>query len=138
MVNMKVGAFEVLLFFICLNLSCFVLNEMEALPVSIQPTETPASINALFVTNVGGAIAIIGGGVFAGLLLGALVQAAAIALVIAVLSFLVPIFNWIFAGFPKLLLQMGLPEPIYLVITVLVGVVWVWFLIGIVGQRYME
>ena len=135
---MKIGAFEILLFFICLNLSCFVLNEMDALPVRIEPAETPDSINALFVTNIGSAIAIIGGGVFAGLLLGALVQAAAIALVIATLSFLVPVFDWIFSGFPKMLLLMGLPEPIYLVVGVLVGLTWVWFLIGIVGQRYME
>lgn len=135
---MKIGAFEILLFFICLNLSCFILNEMEALPYYIEPVETVESINAQFVTTIGGAIAIIGGGVFAGLLIGAIVQAAAIALVIAALSFLVPLFDWIIMGFPKMLIALGVPEPIYLALGVLVGVTWVWFLIGIVAQRYME
>jgi len=111
---------------------------MEALPYYIEPVETVESINAQFVTTIGGAIAIIGGGVFAGLLIGAIVQAAAIALVIAALSFLVPLFDWIIMGFPKMLIALGVPEPIYLALGVLVGVTWVWFLIGIVAQRYME
>jgi len=135
---MKVGAFEILLFFICLNLACGILHEMEALPFSIEGVETVDSINALFVTRIGGSIAIIAGGVFAGLLLGVLVQAATIAIVIAAISFLFPIFEWLFSGFPNLLLALGVPSIIYYSISVLIGVTWVWFLIGIVAQRYME
>ena len=135
---MKTGAFEILLFFICLNLACGILHEMEILPVSIEPVETVDSMNALFVVRIGGGVALIAGGVFAGLLLGVLVQAATIAIVIAAINFLFPIFEWIFTGFPNLLLALGVPSIIYLSINVLIGVTWVWFLIGIVAQRYME
>lgn len=135
---MKVGAYEILLFFICLNLACFVVNEAQVLPHSIEPVETPESINQQFVIRIGGGLAVISGGVFAGLLIGALVQAATVAIIIAALSFLVPVFDWVFLGFPKMLILLGVPEPIYLVVGVLVGVTWVWFLIGIVGQRYMQ
>lgn len=135
---MRIGAFELLLFFVCMNLGCFILNEMDALPYAIEGVETPDSINDRFVTSIGGSIAIIAGGVLTGLLLNALAQGAVIALIIAALNFLVPVFDWIFLGFPKMLSLMGLPEPIWLAVSVLIGIVWVWFLIGIVAQRYME
>jgi len=135
---MRVGAFEILLFFICLNLSCFILNEMDALPETVQATETPASINDQFLLGIGSSIAIIMGGVIAGMLVSAVIQGAAVALVIAAISWLVPVADWLFLGFPKMLMLMGLPDPIWLSLQVLIGIVWVWFLIGIVAQRYME
>ena len=135
---MKIGAFEILLFFVCLNLSFYLLDYMEFLPYSVEAVETPSSINALIVERLGGSIAIIIGGVLAGLLVSAIIQGAAIALVIAALNLLIPVFDWIVLGFPKFLTKIGVPEPIYLALSVLIGLVWVWFLIGIVAQRYME
>ena len=135
---MRIGAFEILLFFICLNLSCYVLHEMDALPESMEALETPESINQQFYYTIGGSIAIISGGILAGLMVSAVIQGATIALIIAALSWLVPILNWIFSGFPRMLMLMGIPLPIWTSIQVLIGVVWVWFLIGIVAQRYME
>lgn len=135
---MRVGAFEILLFFICLNLSCYVLHEMDALPETIEAMETPESINQQFYYSIGTSLAIIAGGTIAGLVVSAVIQGAAIALVVAALSWLVPILNWIFFGFSNMLSLMGIPAPIWAIVQVLIGVVWVWFLIGIVAQRYME
>lgn len=135
---MKIGAFELLLFFICINLSCYILNTIEVLPDTTLATETPQSINDQFALGIGGSIAIVMGGVIAGMMVSAVIQGAAIALIIAAISWLVPIADWIFLGFPKMLALIGLPEPIWLAIQVLIGLVWVWFLIGIVAQRYME
>lgn len=135
---MKIGAFEILLFFVCLNLACFVLHTMEALPYAIEATETPESIVDRFYSSLGGSIAILAGGSLAGVILGSLAYGASIALVIAALNLLFPIFEWIFLGFPKFLQVMGVPEVIYLVVSVVVSITWVWFLIGIVAQRYME
>jgi len=135
---MRTGAFEILIFFICLNLGVGILHEMDALPYSIEAIETPQSIEDRIITNLGGSIAILIGGIFTGLLLNALAQGAAIALVIAALNMLVPLFDWLILGFPKLLISFGVPEIIYYPIVILVGVTWVWFLIGIVAQRYME
>jgi len=135
---LKVGAFEILLFFVCLNLSFYIIDYMDFLPYSIQATETPTSINAQITGRIGSSIAIMIGGVLCGLLVSALIQGAAIALVLAALNLLFPIFEWIFLGFPKFLTKIGVPEPIYLALSVLIGLVWVWFLVGIVAQRYME
>lgn len=134
----RTGAFEILFFFICLNLGCYLIQEFNFLGYSIQAVETPASIEETFLTNLGGSIAIIMGGTIAGLLLNAIAQGAIIALVIAAINMLFPVFNWVVAGFPNLLEAMGVPEPIPLILKVVVGIVWVWFLIGIVAQRYME
>ena len=109
---MRVGAFEILLFFICLNLSCYVLNEMDVLPETIQTTETPESLNNRFILGIGGSIAIVMGGIVAGLMLSSIIQGATIALVIAAVTWLAPIADWIFLGFPRMIQLMGVPDPI--------------------------
>lgn len=130
---MKIGAFEILLFFVCLNLGCFILNEMDALPYSTQPTETPLSIR-----NVVASVGIISVGVVVGFLVGAIWQGAVIAVIIASLSLVLPIADWVFFGVVDLFDALGVPTVISTVIQILVGTVWVWFLIGLVAQRYME
>lgn len=130
---MKIGAFEILLFFICLNLGCYILNEMEALPITIQSTETPLSIR-----NVVASVGIITVGVVVGFLIGAIWQGAVIAIIIASLSLVLPMANWVFFGVVDLFDAIGVPTVISTVIQILVGTVWVWFLIGLIAQRYME
>ena len=115
---MKVGAFEILLFFICLNLGCFILNEMEALPFTIQSTETPLSIR-----NVVASVGLITVGVVVGFLIGAIWQGAVIAIIIASLSLVLPIANWVFFGVVDLFDALGVPTIISTVIQILVGTV---------------
>ena len=46
--------------------------------------------------------------------------------------------DWVFFGVVDLFDAIGVPSVISIVIQILVGTVWVWFLIGLVAQRYME
>lgn len=135
---MKVGAFEILLFFVCLNLSCYILVEMEALPYYIEGIETTTSIETMTINKILGSIAIVIAGTFVGVLFNAVTQAAAIAMIVATLNYLIEVVEWILFGFPKLLTLFGVPSIIYTVLATLLGLVWFWFLIGIVAQRYME
>ena len=135
---MKVNAFGVLFFFICLNLSCYVLNEIEAVPYYMEGVETPESIKDITYTRVLSSISILVGGTLVGILFNTLVYGATIALIICVINLIFPVVDWLILGFPNLLLQMGVPEVIYTVIGTLFAAVWFWFLLGIIAQRYME
>lgn len=142
---MRVGAFEILLFFICINMSIGILNGMNILSTPagdeayrIEPTETTASIESTLVSNLAGSITIAIGAMFAGVLFNAVTQGAVIALILFTLNLLLPIFTWLFGGLPDLLISMGVPDIIYTPLVILVGFVWGWFLLGIVAQRYME
>jgi len=134
----RVGVFEIILFFVCLNLACYFLNEIEAIPYALEGIETPETIMEQTSLQLFSSIAVVISGTFAGFIVGSIVAGASIALVLAAIMYVLPILQWVFFGFPNVLLFMGVPSVITTVIQVLIGVVFFWFLIGLIAQRYME
>jgi len=137
---MRVTAYSILLFFVCLNVSLYLLAETEVLPYYQPAYESPSDIT----TRLVGSLTILTVGALVAFVVGNwLVGAAALALF--ALNLLVPVFSWIFFGFPNFLTQLASATgDSALVLTVtgsmnaLMAVVWFWFLIGFISQRTME
>lgn len=135
---MKLTAFGIIFFFICLNLSFYVINQTELFPYYIPGTETPQSIENMTYLKIISSVAILITGTLVGIFLNVLVQASSIALIIAVLNYLYEPITWVFTGFPLFLSRMGVPLVIYTVVEVIFAFTFFWFLVGIIGQRYTE
>ncbi len=134
-------AFDILLFYICLNLSCWLIVETNILPgISVQPESSPeqmpfwgtvsslTTISSIAIPGIGGLIAIITGH----LLFGAAL------LVLAALTYFFPIVQWLINGFPIFIANLDLPIPIYLIIQVLVGFCFLIFIIEFMGGRQIS
>ena len=134
----RTGVFEILLFFVCLNLGCYFISSIGAIPFNVEGLETPESIMARFDITLFSSIAILIGGTFAGLLLNSVVQGAVIALAIAAINLVMPLLTWVLFGTPVLLALLGVPPIITTIISVPIAMVFFWFLIGLIAQRYME
>lgn len=134
---MRVTAYALIVFFICLNLSFYIIAETEVLPEYKAPYEKPTGIESQF-TNVLTLtiVTVIGAGISA--IMGRFLLGATISLIIWVLGYFLPIVSWVFVGFPRFLAQMGVPEVIYVSLSALMAVVWFWFIMGVFSQRTLE
>lgn len=139
---MRVTAYGTLIFFICINLSLYLLNTTQVLPnYQVSPYEDPEGITDqlifidLSATNVIGGLGIIGVGTIIGFILKRLVLGATLGLIVFTLTLLVPPIQWILFGFPIFLGQLGVHIAIVTIIETLMAVVWFWFLLGFIGQR---
>lgn len=136
---MRIGAFEILFFFICLNLSFYVINETQAIPEhSIEGVETPASIEAMTIDRIvaGGVILVIG--TLISIALKQYVLGGTITVILFALELVAPVVDWVLFGFPRFLTIIDVPPVISTALTTIFAVVWFWFLIGLISQRYME
>lgn len=137
----NVTAYALLVFFVSLNLSLYLLNETEVLPDYRQSAyEEPAGMIDIFGTltlesllMVAGTSLTVGG--LLALFTGNLALAGTVGLILMALQMVFRIVRWILFGFPIFLGQLGIPSVIVLTIEVLMAVVWGWFIIGFVGQR---
>lgn len=137
---MRLTAYSIILFFVCLNVSLYLVNELQVIPFGLEPYESPGDITTRLV------------GGFAILTVGALIEViaqnwlfGAAALVLFALDYLLPIFHWIFFGFPEFVTMVaaasGNAALIYTVtgaLNALMAVVWFWFFMGFLTARYME
>lgn len=138
---MRVTAYSIILFFVCLNVSLYLVNELQVIPFGLAPYESPDAIS----TRLVGGFAILTVTMLVSALLGRLVYGAAIGLVLFALDIMLPIFHWIFFGFPEFMTMVaatsGNPGLIYVVtgaLNALMAVVWFWFFMSFLTARYME
>lgn len=139
---MKTTAYTLLLFFICLNLSLYLIHETQVFPSAAEePWESPDDIWSRFSTSVGllGVVAIV-----AVWTKNPYLGIAGLTLWVA--DVFLPIVNWVFFGLPNFITAVagscttGAAELLLLanVIQALTGAVWFWFILGFLSQRVME
>jgi len=143
---MRTTPYALLLFFVCLNLSLYMMNEADILPPyeEVQPYTQPSDMLAKFAhidlssgTLLVGSIAFVASVIF-GLLTGNLILGGTVGLILLSISILSPVAAWVLLGFPYLLAQIGVNPIIVTAITVLCAFSWYWFLFSLVAQRQVE
>jgi len=138
---MRQAAYNLVLFYICINLACGFIIETGLLPGSqIQPASSAeqmpfwstasslTTISSIAIPGIGGLIAVITGHLFFGAAL----------LVLAALTYLFPIFQWLINGFPVFIAHLNVPTPIYAVLQVLIGFIVIVFIIEFMGGRQVS
>jgi hypothetical protein len=141
---MKVTAFGLLLFFVALNVSLYVINETAILPYKQSPYEEPSGIIGRLVhLDLSTQNLAIGGAgltvfVILGWITGHLLFGGTVAIVLFAMSLLFEPLKWLIFGFPTFLGQMGVPLIVYTPLTALMSVVFFWFLLSFVAQRQLE
>jgi hypothetical protein len=142
---MKLTVFGIILFFVCLNLSLYVLNEEAVVgDVQIQPYEDIDGIDSrlfsidLTTETLMAALIPIGVGSVLGWVSGNLVTGGTVGLIIGVFNLFSPIARWIIVGFPVFLTQIGTPTIIVTVVQAGMSIVWLWFFIGLLVGREMQ
>ena len=121
-------------------MSLYLINETQVLPYSQPAYENPDDMT----TRLVGSLVILGIGTIIAFIVGNWLVGAA-AIVLFALNLLIPVFSWVFFGFPNFLTQIASASgDASLVLTVtgsmnaLMAVVWFWFLMGFISQRQME
>lgn len=142
---MRVTVYLLILVFICLNVSVYLVNEMEPLgQVGVQPYDSPTGIQGRLISlDLSGENLLIAGvtlgvGLILGQVLGNKLIYGTLAVVLFALDLIIPVVKWILFGFPIFLAQLDVPTPITTVLTTMMAVVWFWFLLGFIGQREIE
>lgn len=143
---MKATPFVIILFFVSLNLSLYIINESDVLGSGddiYQPYETPTGMLAFFPNADVGAVLVsgittLGVGGIVGAITGHLLLGTTVGLLLWAISLMFPTITWIIAGFPIFLQQMGAPYWIYIPLQVIMSVVWFWFILEFLGQRVWE
>lgn len=139
---MRVTAYGTIVFFVCINLSLFLLNSTAMLTnYELSPFEDPAEISAIFIDfNITAdeilfaSIPLVIGAII-GFITGNFIFGGTVAIILFALELLFPIVRWILFGFPIFLGQIGVPSPIILVLDAFLAVIWAWFILGFIGQR---
>lgn len=142
---MRISAFSLILFFICLNLSIYLINANQVLTgVGKSPYTDPTEISGLVLglditgENLVLGVVTIGVGFAVGLLTGQLILGGTLALVLFAINLVIPILKWILFGFPIFLGQIGVPPSIVITLEALMSIVWFWFFLGFFSQRTVE
>lgn len=142
---MKATPFTLMLFFVCLNLSLFVINESNVLGSGdvYAPYESPTGMLTLFpsITIEGllvSGLTSLGVTGIIGVVTGHLLLGTTVGLLLFALQLVFPLLRWIIAGFPTFLTQIGTPYWIVIPVQVLLSVVWFWFILELLGQRQWE
>ena len=142
---MRLTVYPVILFFVCLNLALFMMNETALLgELSRPPYEEPtAIIENLFYLDLSTNTLIMAGtslvvSIIVGFIAGNMIYGGTVAIILFALNLLFPIVRWVLFGFPIFLAQIGVPTVVITVVNVLMSVVWFWFILGIIAQRQLE
>ena len=135
-------AYHLILFFVCINASLYLIQETQVLSISTEPIESLDNIYTRmlsgFVTfTVVAIITGLGGYLAYGVTIGLLLWVADIFLGSS------GIISWIIYGIPQFATQAALMAgadasvmiPIGMVLRALMAVVWFWFMIGLLTQR---
>lgn len=147
---MKLTAFAILLFFVCLNVSLYLINETAILPYWKQsPYEEPSGIVGRLIhldlslenLAIGGTTLTVSA--ILGLITGHLIFGGTVAIILFAFDLFFPVVKWVVFGLPSFLGQMLDTTDVRVVavisgLTALMSVVWFWFLLGFVAQRSLE
>lgn len=142
---MRVTAFGLILFFVCLNISLFIYSQANFFSRKEDlPYELPENIMSKFVSLDASSdnlmigivtVSVLG---IIGWITGRLLLGGFVALVIFALELAFPILKWVILGFPIFLLQIGVPLFIVTGLNALMAVVWFWFILTLIGTRVVE
>lgn len=143
---MKLTAFGILLFFVSLNVSLYMIRETGVLPdyETISPYEEPSGISGRLISvDVSTGNLVMAGtalimAVIIGWATGHLLFGGTLGIILFSLTIFFPALSWVILGLPRFLQQMGVPLAVYTGITALLAVVWFWFLMGFLAQRPLE
>jgi len=143
---MRATPFAILLFFVCLNLSIYFVNETQILPNMEQPPYSAPEDIATKLVHVDTSGESLLAGILGSLavasivrwLTGRMIYGGTVAIILFAMNLLFPIVRWLIFGFPLFMDQMGVHTALTTVLKILIGLVWTWFIIGFVGQRQME
>lgn len=143
---MRVTAFSIILFFVCLNVALYIVHETQVLPFSQEPYEDPGDFTTTGTISyrLAGSLTLLGVTAMVAILSKNTYIALA-GLTIWVADIFFPVFHWILFGFPEFATRLaaasGSPSQVYVVTTAmnaLVAAVWFWFILGFVSGRSME
>lgn len=138
---MKATAFGILVFFVSLNLSLYVLSETDVLPsYELDPYEEPSGIQLIFVNITAANLLVMGGtsltiAAIVSVLTGHFIYGGTIGIILFGLQLLFEPVRWVINGFPLFLNQIGVNPIITTIIQTLIAVVYAWFIVGFIGQR---
>lgn len=139
---MRLTVYSMILFFVCLNLSLFLLNDQNVIgSAEYEPYEDIDTLGGkIFDATPSIESILIGGGAFTvttiiGLVAGNLIYGAGVGLVLAALNIFFPMIRWAFNGFPLFLAQIGTPTIIVTVVSIGMSLAWAWFILGILVGR---
>jgi len=142
---MKLTAFGIILFFVCLNVSLYLINETAVLPHWQQsPYEEPSGIIGrlihldLSAENLLIGIVPLTVSWILGWISGHLLFGGTLGIIIFAMDLCFPVIKWVVFGLPIFLSQMGVPLVVYTSMTALMSVVWFWFLLSFIAQRQLE
>lgn len=153
---MRLTAFAILLFFTCLNVSLYLINETAILPHWKQtPYEEPTGITGrlihldLSAENLVMGATTLSVAVILGFLTGHLIFGGTVAIILFAMDLLFPVLKWVVFGLPSFLGQMLYTTDMTVLeqaqvtavisgLTALMAAVWFWFLLGFIAQRSLE
>jgi len=142
---MRVTPFTIIMFFVCLNIGFYIMNESNLVgDINRSPYETPSGImNKLIYVDLSTenlliGVMILGAGTLFGLIKGNLIYGGTVAIFLAVIDLVVPIMKWVIFGFPSFLSQIGVPYYIYTSVSAVMSVIWCWFFLSLIAQRELS
>lgn len=144
---MKITAYSILAFYVCLNLSLYLVGEFQVVPSELTPAySSPEAIQGKLIAGFFSAAITWG---LTSAIVGSLLYGGIAGLLVFCLQFFMgsdSILYWALYGVPAFIEQMSTSAAISaaqvgILTGILVGlfsVVWLWFLLGLVSGRYME
>jgi len=143
---MRMTPFTMVMFFIALNVSLYIINETGVITPSgteaHQPIVSPTEVSGTLVDISGTSLLMAGVPLVIGTIIGWITRniwaGGTLAIILFALDLLFPVVRWVLFGIPEFLTQIGVHYSIVLGITALMSVVWFWFILGFIGQRQLE
>ncbi len=138
---MRLSAFSIMAFFVCMNLSLYLLNQTSILGsgIGISPYSSPEDMNFISANLGTQGIVIAGSTITAALIIGYfagnMIVGGTVGLILLALELIFPVVRWMLFGFPLFLADIGVPDMISSVIIVIMSFVWFWFFISLFAER---
>lgn len=138
---MRLTVFNMMAFFVCFNLSLYLLNTYHPLGSQheISPYSEPSEM--IWVTpsldheGIVIAASVVTAAAIIGYLAGNMIVGGSIGLLLLVITLIFPVARWVLFGFPLFLADIGVPSAISDVLVALISFVWFWFFISLFAER---
>lgn len=128
---MRLTAFVLFLLFICMNLSFWIITTSQVLPTQQPAYSDPQAIIIMFTVSV------TVWAIFTWIT-GHLIFGGTVALIVFGLGLFLPPIQWLIAGLPTYLGEIGISNIVIVPVSVLVTFTIFWFLAGLFVQRPLQ
>lgn len=138
---MRLTVFSLMGFFVCFNLSLYLLNSFNFFgsEIGISPYSEPAEMQFVSANlDAQGIVigaAVVTAGILIGYLAGNMIVGGSIGLLLLAIELIFPVARWVLFGFPLFLSDIGVPTEISNVLIVIFSFVWFWFFISLFTER---